>query len=149
METQFKYRTLEERASDFNGKLGPYEEFDWGEPMKRDNTLTRKKIQEIAEKFALEAKKIYGEKLQEIILYGSCARGDFEENSDIDIMILLDIPQEEIAAERKKIFDVTDQLDLDYDVVLTPVFQNYQLYQKYMQVSQFYQNIQKEGVKIA
>lgn len=149
MEIQFEHRILEERAADFNGKLGPYEEVGWEKPMKKDKNMTKKKIQEIVKKFALEAKRIYGVKLQEIILYGSCARGDFEENSDIDIMILLDIPQEEIAAEREKIFDVTDQLDLDYDVVLTPVFQNYQIYQKYMQVSQFYQNIQKEGVKIA
>ena len=28
-----RHRTLEERAEDFGGKLGPYEEFDWGEPV--------------------------------------------------------------------------------------------------------------------
>ncbi len=26
------HRTLEERAKAFGGKLGPYNEFDWGEP---------------------------------------------------------------------------------------------------------------------
>ena len=29
-------RTLEERAREFGGKLGPYEEFDWGEPKGRE-----------------------------------------------------------------------------------------------------------------
>lgn len=31
-----KHRTLEERAKSFDGKLGPYEEFDWGDPIGRE-----------------------------------------------------------------------------------------------------------------
>lgn len=31
-----QHRSLEERAGDFGGKLGPYEEFDWGEPVGRE-----------------------------------------------------------------------------------------------------------------
>lgn len=111
--------------------------------------MTEEKIRVVVEKFAEESKKIYGVKLQGIILYGSCARGDFEEDSDIDILVLLDVPADEINRERKRILDVSDRLDLDYDVVLAPVFQNYQLYEKYRAVSVFYQNIQKEGVRIA
>lgn len=111
--------------------------------------MTEAKIQEVVKKFADEAKKIYGKKLHGIILYGSCARGDFEADSDIDILVLLDVPNEDINMERKRILDVSDKLDWDYDVVLTPVFQNYQLYQKYMPASVFYQNVQKEGIKIA
>lgn len=30
------HRTLEERAGDYDGKLGPYEEFDWGTPVGRE-----------------------------------------------------------------------------------------------------------------
>ena len=111
--------------------------------------ITEEKIREIVDRFAEEAKRIYGTKLQEIILYGSCARGDFENDSDIDILILLDSPLESISSERKRILEVSDKLDLDYDVVLAPVVQNYALYQKYIPVSVFYQNVEREGVKIA
>ncbi len=111
--------------------------------------MTEEKIREIVERFATEAKRIYGTSLRNVILYGSCARGDFEQDSDIDIMVLLDAPQEEMGIERKKILEVSNQLDWDYDVVLTPVFQNYQLYQKYMSVSKYYQNVQREGVQFA
>lgn len=31
-----RHRTLEERAKEYGGKLGPYEEFDWGEPVGRE-----------------------------------------------------------------------------------------------------------------
>ena len=77
------------------------------------------------------------------------ARGDFEADSDIDILVLWDVPQERLNIKRNRILDAADRLDLAYDVVLTPVFQNYALYQKYIPVSIFYQNIEKEGVKIA
>ncbi len=31
-----RHRTLEERAAEFGGKIGPYTEFDWGEPIGRE-----------------------------------------------------------------------------------------------------------------
>ena len=111
--------------------------------------MTEEKIHTVVKCFAEEARKIYGSKLQKIILYGSCVRGDFKIDSDIDILVLLDVPSEEISRERKRILNVSDRLDLDYDVVLAPVFQSRMLYEKYMAVSVYYQNIQIEGVKIA
>ncbi|MDR0890870.1 MAG: hypothetical protein LBM05_01940 [Endomicrobium sp.] len=33
---KIKHKTLEERAIPYGGKIGPYEEFDWGEPMGRE-----------------------------------------------------------------------------------------------------------------
>lgn len=114
-----------------------------------DDCMTEEKIRTVVECFAKEARKIYGPKLQEIILYGSCVRGDFEVDSDIDVLVLLNVPSEEISMERKRILDVTDRLDLAYDVVLAPVFQSFHLFEKYRAVSVFYQTVQKEGVKIA
>ena len=39
--------------------------------------------------------KIYGTHLKQVILYGSYARGDFTEDSDVDLMILVDLNEEE------------------------------------------------------
>lgn len=111
--------------------------------------MCEEKIRAVVARFAEEAKKIYGINLRDVILYGSCARGDFANDSDIDIMILLDVAQEEIVEARKKILDVSDQIDLEYDVVLAPVIQSWRLYNQYMDVSRFYQNVEREGIKIA
>lgn len=111
--------------------------------------MYEEKIKEVVTKFTKEARKVYGSLLYDVILYGSCARGDYAEDSDIDIMILVDIAQEELGEARKQILDISDQIDLEYDVVLSPVVQNYQLYQQYMPVSGFYQNVQREGVRYA
>ena len=48
--------------------------------------------QNLLEQYVEEIKKIYGTHLQKIILYGSYARGDYTQESDIDIMILVDLP---------------------------------------------------------
>lgn len=111
--------------------------------------MCEEKIEEIVTRFTKEAKKIYGTSLYDVILYGSCARGDYAEDSDIDVMILVDVAQEEIGKARRQIADISDQIDLEYDVVLAPMIQNYQLYQQYMSVSRFYQNVQREGVRFA
>lgn len=50
-----------------------------------------KKKRAVMARFAEETKKIYGINLRDVILYGSCARGDFASDSDIDIMVLLDV----------------------------------------------------------
>ena len=36
IQKSFRHKTLEERAKDFGGKLGPYTEFEWGEPVGRE-----------------------------------------------------------------------------------------------------------------
>ena len=111
--------------------------------------MTPEKIQKVVTLFTNEAQKIYGSCLQSVILYGSCARGDYTADSDIDILVLLDIPQNRISAERKRILEITDQLDLEYDVVLTPVLQSQQTFDRYLQVSGYYQNVRAEGVYYA
>lgn len=111
--------------------------------------MSEEKIRTVVTQFAREAKRIYGTTLRDVILYGSCARGDFANDSDIDIMVLLDVEQEDIGEMRKKMIDVSDRIDLEYDVVLAPVIQSWQLYQQYMEVSGFYQNVGREGVRYA
>lgn len=111
--------------------------------------MTSESIGIVVQHLAMEMKRIFGNKLKKVILYGSCARGDFSPDSDIDVMILLDIPQEDLPIARKMVMDASDRLDLDYDVVLTPVVQTYQNFERYRNASVFYQNIEKEGVLVA
>ena len=111
--------------------------------------MSEEKIRLVAEKFAEEAGRIYGDKLHSVILYGSCARGDYQDDSDIDLLLLMNVSREQLSEERRKIFSMADRLDLEYEVVLAPVLQSYDVYEKYLPVSAFYQNVQREGVKIA
>ena len=111
--------------------------------------MTSQTIQEVMMQFTEAVKQTYGPRLREVILYGSCARGNFTPESDIDVMVLLDVPQEQLREERNKILDVSDRLDLAFDTVLAPVFQNTEIFERYLPVSGFYQNVRHEGIRYA
>ena len=53
-------------------------------------------MQSQLERYVDEIKKIYGNHLKAVILYGSYARGDFRADSDVDIMILVDLTDMEL-----------------------------------------------------
>ena len=92
---------------------------------------------------------IIGEELKQVILYGSYARGEQDKNgetSDIDIMILVDSSKEKIKDIEKKVIDYSYNLDLEYDILLSPIIENIQDYKKRVRYMTFYKNIRNEGV---
>lgn len=55
------------------------------------------KVQSLLLQYLTEVRKIYGSHLKSVILYGSYARGDYTKDSDIDIMILVDISTQKFS----------------------------------------------------
>ena len=49
-------------------------------------------MNDLIQEYVKEIRNIYGVHLKQIILYGSYARGDFRKDSDIDLMLLVDLP---------------------------------------------------------
>ncbi|MCD7885122.1 MAG: nucleotidyltransferase domain-containing protein [Lachnospiraceae bacterium] len=105
-------------------------------------------VRQIIQIYAKEAMKIFSDRLKAVILYGSYARGDFDSVSDIDIMVLLDLPTEQMAEARKKMCSVADDLDLKYDCVISSIFQSYDFFESYKSASPFYQNVERDGVLV-
>jgi predicted nucleotidyltransferase len=77
-----------------------------------------KKIEPILEEVKVRLQKIYGDRLKGIILYGSYARGDATEGSDIDLILLLD-EMENPVLEMEKYFNAIWELDLKHDTVIS------------------------------
>lgn len=103
-------------------------------------------IQSLMEQYISEIKKIYGSHLQKGILYGSYARGDFSSDSDVDIMILLDIPDLDIKAYSQKLSYMTYDFNLDNDLDIKPMAKSEEHFKKWIAEYPFYANIHKEGV---
>lgn len=53
-------------------------------------------ITDIMQQFAGSLRKLLGNTLDSVIVYGSYARGDYSELSDIDVMILVTLTEEKI-----------------------------------------------------
>ncbi len=106
-------------------------------------------LKSILDEYVQGLLKILGNDLEQIILYGSYARGeqnDNEEISDIDIMILVKSDVTKIKNIEKKILDYSYDLDLQYDILLSPIVENIDVFNKRAQYMTFYKNVIKEGV---
>lgn len=104
------------------------------------------KMQTLMNRYIAEVKKIYGSHLRQIILYGSYARGDYRIDSDIDIMILLDMSDMELKAYSQQLSYMTYDFNLDNDLDIKPIAKSEQHYKKWVVNYPFYANINREGV---
>lgn len=105
-------------------------------------------IKNLIDEYVSEIQKIYGTHLRQVILYGSYARGDFRVDSDVDIMLLVDLPEEKL----NDFSDALSQLGFDYNVEhniwFMPVVKNVDHFHYWCQAHPFYSNVAKEGISL-
>lgn len=77
--------------------------------------------------------------------------GDFTKNSDIDIMILTDLTDDEIVKYRKKISHLTYDVESEnnFNISLSPLIKNIDKFNYWLEALPFYTNVQKEGVVLS
>jgi predicted nucleotidyltransferase len=100
-------------------------------------------VQRVLDAFRSGIEHLYAERLRRIILYGSWARGEATENSDIDVAVVL---EGEVAPgyEIDRMIDLVTQINLDFGVLLSvyPVSER-----DFMAInSPLLRNIRKEGI---
>ena len=105
-------------------------------------------LKEIMDAFVSDCKALFGDKLCEVRLYGSYARGDYNEDSDIDVMILLDMDDKDARKYLWQVCGITNELDMEHDVLLSPVIRSKYVYDKYKELPGFYNNVMREGVSM-
>ena len=105
-------------------------------------------IQNIILEFVQQVKFIFEENLRKVILYGSFARGDYNENSDIDIMILTSLADNEIEMIENKVFDLAFEYQMNHFVDISVVIKNEEQFNYWLGALPFYNNVNKEGVVI-
>ena len=79
------------------------------------------------------------------ILYGSKARGDFDIESDIDILIILPKTSKEL---KYKIMDIATDIELENDIVFGIVILDYLEFKNssIFKESLYFKNIKEEGI---
>ena len=109
---------------------------------------TQAQIEKIKREISRDISNALGSKLYKIILYGSYARGDYNEDSDIDIMVLADIEEDKMRYFRDVISEVASRVSLEYDALVTILLKNRYLFYSRLEILPFYQNVIKDGVEI-
>lgn len=109
------------------------------------------KTEHIIQEFVSKVDNLLGSRIKKIVLYGSYARGDFNESSDIDIMILTDLTDNEIIEEREKVWDIAYDIEWNnnFDIVISPLVKNIDKFNYWLPALPFYMNVQKEGVVLS
>ena len=74
---------------------------------------TKSELKIVLQEVENASKQLYGDKLNKIILYGSYARGDNTEESDIDIMIILDGDIDDVKKMRSLTAEMASNISIE------------------------------------
>ncbi|MBP3477040.1 MAG: nucleotidyltransferase domain-containing protein [Lachnospiraceae bacterium] len=91
---------------------------------------------------------VYGHDIVDIMLYGSYARGDYTENSDIDIVAVVRGSRLDLQEKMKRVWDISAEIGLENDIVVSPTVIPYDEFMEYKHTLPYYRNIVEEGRKI-
>lgn len=106
------------------------------------------KIKELLFKIQNELESLFGDKLKDTILYGSYARLENTEDSDIDVIALIDEDDNELRKHENDITEIMVDLSLEYELVVSIHSQRYDIYEKHSNILPYFINIKNEGVRI-
>jgi len=89
--------------------------------------------------------------VHEAYLYGSYARGDFHEESDIDILLTAAIDLDVLSEYKTQhiIADICSRLSLEYDVTVSITVKPTAHFNKFLYDLPYYRNVVNEGIRYA
>ncbi|MBO4782782.1 MAG: nucleotidyltransferase domain-containing protein [Lachnospiraceae bacterium] len=93
---------------------------------------------------SMDMKKIYGDNLSEVVLYGSYARGTETPESDVDIVLFLNVKATD--KEHDAMTDTVVDYELEQGKTLSVITVEVDHFKESKDILPFYRNIQKEGV---
>ena len=103
------------------------------------------KLNAVLGDFVTECISVLNDKLCDVRLFGSYARGDQTEESDIDVMVVLDVSVVEVSKFRHDICRIAAVLELKYNVTISPVLYGKEEYHSRKEFG-FCKNVETEGV---
>lgn len=84
----------------------------------------------------------------DVILFGSYARGNYDEESDIDIALIIDLPREDMKKYDKELNHMSSVISLDNDVLVSIVSIPSKEFEYWKKDLPFYRNVDVEGVRL-
>lgn len=101
------------------------------------------------EAFVARLRQRYGDNVLRVVLFGSKARGDFDEESDLDVLVVVRFPDEDYWQHWKQIVDIAWEAEFEHSVVMSTVVRTPTVYNQ-MQRDRLllYRNIERDGIML-
>ena len=109
---------------------------------------TKQQAIKILSQVNAEGHAIFGG-VQDAYLYGSYARGDYTAESDIDILLTVNMDAASIARHRNAVAAMTSRLSLENDITVSVTVKPVAQFRQYAQILPYYCNVLKEGIRCA
>lgn len=109
---------------------------------------TKIQLDHISQQMAQSYRSVYGDNVVAVYLYGSYARENYDSESDIDITAIVKGNRRDLQKQLKQIWDISADIGLENDVVVSPTVIPFDEYEEYKQILPYYMNIWKEGKQI-
>ncbi|MCL2427018.1 MAG: nucleotidyltransferase domain-containing protein [Oscillospiraceae bacterium] len=103
-------------------------------------------VNDVMYDFTESCKQLLGNNLVDVILYGSYARGDYQQSSDIDVMVLVNGDNNIAKNNKTKICNIACDIDskYNYEVYISAFVQNQNVFDS--PTNLYYNNIRKDGI---
>jgi len=106
--------------------------------------MEQKRLKDLTSELKASLEKILKNKMADLILFGSFARGEGSDESDVDFVLLLNQPLSK--SEEEIINQIFAQLSLKYDTVV--VCLDYLIQEFEQSSSSFLQKVKQEGIRV-
>ncbi|HEX8277265.1 MAG TPA: nucleotidyltransferase domain-containing protein [Segetibacter sp.] len=103
-------------------------------------------VSQLAKEYKESLQTLYGDEFVELIVFGSYAREDQNDESDMDFAVVLRSPETQVAKEIKKTSAISSRLSLKYGIAVSSLPVTH--YKKETSMQGIYQEIRKEGISI-
>lgn len=98
------------------------------------------------DQFIQDVNSIYGDNLQKIILFGSYARNEQINDSDIDIFVIVDLDNATLKRKDNDLYDASYETTLSSGISVHPMAVSKQKFDYWKFAHPLYQNICQDGI---
>lgn len=109
---------------------------------------SKDEVREIIARLNDRMAEIFPDEQMDVILFGSYARSDADDGSDIDVMFLVDAPRRSIEEKQWRIGEIAADVLMDSGAVVSPIVENRAYFRANADVMPFFRNVRREGVAI-
>jgi predicted nucleotidyltransferase len=101
------------------------------------------------EDFVARLRQCYGDDVLRVVLFGSKARGDGDEESDLDVLVVVRVPVEDYEQHWMQIVDMAWEAGFERDVVFSPLIEDEASYAQMRRWNLLInRNIERDGIEL-